>query len=125
MRSRVSPDLGVMIHATGDVRNGFKFEIKRSHDFRTTQNPPTKRIPLQWVDGQYFDEKVMFNNRQYKVDDVSVCRFESSIHKIKAPGKSLNTTSNTASFPTFLLSVLPWNPWLLLVCFRNHIFPVL
>ncbi|KAH1338197.1 hypothetical protein KXV55_008234 [Aspergillus fumigatus] len=115
----------VMIHATGDVRNGFKFEIKRSHDFRTTQNPPTKRIPLQWVDGQYFDEKAMFNNGQYKVDDVPVCRFESSVHKIKAPGKSLNATSDTASFPTFLLSVLPWNPWLLLVCFRNHIFPVL
>ncbi|KAF4212692.1 hypothetical protein CNMCM8980_000785 [Aspergillus fumigatiaffinis] len=51
VRSRVSPDLGVMIHATRDVRNRFKFKIKRSHDFRTTQNPPTKRIPLQWVDG--------------------------------------------------------------------------
>lgn len=63
MCSRVSPDLRVMIYATGDVRNGFKFKIKHSHDFRTMQNPSIKRIPLQWVDGQYFDKKVIFNNR--------------------------------------------------------------
>lgn len=39
----------------------------------------------------------MFNNGQYKVDDVPICRFESSVHKIKAPGKSLNATSNTVA----------------------------
>ncbi|KAH2768779.1 hypothetical protein KXW60_005272 [Aspergillus fumigatus] len=85
------------IHATGDVRNGFEFEIKRSSNFRTNELPPTKRIPLQWVDGQYFDEKAMSNNGEHKIDNVPVCQFEASAHKIKAPGKSLNTTSDVSS----------------------------
>jgi hypothetical protein len=97
VRSHTNKDLGVKIHATGDVRNGFEFEIKRSSNFRTNEIPPTKRIPLQWVDDQYFDEKAMFNNGEYKIDNVPVCQFEASAHKIKAPGKSLNTTSDTAS----------------------------
>ncbi|RAL01362.1 uncharacterized protein BO80DRAFT_424911 [Aspergillus ibericus CBS 121593] len=92
--SHTSPDYGVMIHATGDVRNGFKFEVKRGHDFLATQNPPSKRIPLQWVSGEYFDEAAMLNNGQYKIDNNPVCRFEASAHKVKAPEKSLNTTDN-------------------------------
>ncbi|GFF36175.1 hypothetical protein IFM46972_04799 [Aspergillus udagawae] len=95
VRSHANKEIGVKIHATGDVRNGFEFEIKRSSNFHTTEIPPTKRIPLQWVDGQYFDEKAMFNNGVYKIDSVPLCRFEASAHKIKAPGKSLNTTSDT------------------------------
>ncbi|PKX93697.1 uncharacterized protein P174DRAFT_440956 [Aspergillus novofumigatus IBT 16806] len=73
VRSHTDKDLGVKIHATGD------------------------RIPLQWVNGQYFDEKAMFNNGEHKIDNVPVCQLEASAHKIKAPGKSLNTTSGTAS----------------------------
>ncbi|KAF9892152.1 hypothetical protein FE257_002558 [Aspergillus nanangensis] len=92
--SRTSSHHGVKIHATGDVRNGFKFEVKRSLDLRTREETPTKRVPLQWVDGQYFDEKSMFNGGQYTIDDVPVCRFESSAYKIGAPGKSLNTTGD-------------------------------
>ncbi|QQK42088.1 kinase-like domain-containing protein [Penicillium digitatum] len=46
VRSHQDPDLGVLIHAAGDVRNGFQFKIKRDHDFRATGNLPTKRIPL-------------------------------------------------------------------------------
>lgn len=97
VRSHTDKDLGVKIHATGDVRNGFEFEIKRSSNFRTNELPPTKRIPLQWVDGQYFDEKAMSNNGEHKIDNVPVCQFEASAHKIKAPGKSLNTTSDAVS----------------------------
>ncbi|GIC91489.1 uncharacterized protein Aud_007933 [Aspergillus udagawae] len=106
VRSHSNKEIGVKIHATGDVRNGFKFEIKRSCNFRTTEIPPTKRIPLQWVDGQYFDEKEMFNNGMYKIDNVPVCPFEASAHKIKAPGKSLNTTSDTVSSSYIFLATL-------------------
>ncbi|KAL5688554.1 hypothetical protein EMGR_000714 [Emarellia grisea] len=42
VRSHTDKDLGVKIHATGDVRNGFEFEIKRSSNFRTNELPPTK-----------------------------------------------------------------------------------
>ncbi|KAJ6019880.1 hypothetical protein N7499_002988 [Penicillium canescens] len=94
VRSHTSPDIGVMIHATGDVRNGFVFEIKRSHDLQKTPNRPTMRVPLQWVDGKYFDEKAMLNNGERKIENVPVCPFETSAYKVKVPGKSLNTTSS-------------------------------
>lgn len=96
VRSHTNANIGVVIHATGDARNGFKLEFERSHAFRTTEDPPTKRIPLQWVNGQYFDERAMLNNEQYKVDNVPVCRFEASAYKVKAPQKSLNTTDDKA-----------------------------
>jgi hypothetical protein len=43
-------DIGVVIHATGDVRNGFQLEIKRSHDLSAPGNEPTAKTPLQWID---------------------------------------------------------------------------
>ncbi|KKY27252.1 hypothetical protein UCRPC4_g01153 [Phaeomoniella chlamydospora] len=93
VRSQTSPDVGVWIHAIGDVMNGFKFEVKRSHDFRGTADVPTKRIPLQWVDAKWFDEVAMLNNGRYKLDSTPVCGFEASAYKIKAPGKTLNAVN--------------------------------
>ncbi|RYO76717.1 hypothetical protein DL766_004165 [Monosporascus sp. MC13-8B] len=97
VRSHNNPDIGVLIHATGDVKNGFKFEVKRSHDFQATGNRPTKRIPLQWVDARHFSEKAMFNGGKRKVDYIPVCGFEASVHKIKAPGKTLNAVDDSVS----------------------------
>ncbi|KAJ9298877.1 hypothetical protein DTO271G3_3119 [Paecilomyces variotii] len=90
VHSHDEPDIGVKIHATGDVRNGFKFEVKRSENLRTSEDVPTKRIQLQWVDAKYFDEETMFNNGVYKVDDRPTCGFEASVYKVKVPEKSLN-----------------------------------
>ncbi|KAJ2974888.1 hypothetical protein NQ176_g5822 [Zarea fungicola] len=95
VRSHHEPAVGVEIHATGDVRNGFQFEIKRAYDLRITGNQPSRRIPLQWVDGKYFDETAMLNNGRSKIDTVPVCAFEASLHKIKPPGKTLNTVQDT------------------------------
>lgn len=94
VRSQTNPDIGIMIHATGDVRNGFEFEIKRCHDLKKTPNRPTKRVPLQWVDGKYFDEKAMLNNGERKIDKIPVCPFEVSAYKVKAPEKTLNAVGN-------------------------------
>ncbi|GAD99170.1 hypothetical protein NFIA_009090 [Paecilomyces variotii No. 5] len=88
--SHDEPDIGVKIHATEDVRNGFKFEIKRSENLRTSEDVPTKRIPLQWVDGKRFNGETMLNNGVYKVDDYPICGLEASACKVKAPAKSLN-----------------------------------
>ena len=55
--SHANKDIGVKIHADGDVRTGFQFEINRSHDLQATGYHPSQRIPLQWVDAKYFDEK--------------------------------------------------------------------
>ncbi|KID86171.1 hypothetical protein MGU_06604 [Metarhizium guizhouense ARSEF 977] len=95
VRSQSDPDIGVQLHATGDVRNGFSLEFKRSHDLRDTGNIPSSRIPLQWVDGRYFDDKAMLNNGIHKLDTVPVCMFEASASKIDAPGKTLNSISTT------------------------------
>lgn len=91
IRSHQNPQVGVVIHATGDVRNGFVLEFKRSYDFDTTATDPTSRIPLQWVDAQYFDEIAMLNNNIQKMDYGPVCAFEASASKIKAPAKTLNS----------------------------------
>ncbi|KAH9961999.1 hypothetical protein BGW80DRAFT_1356829 [Lactifluus volemus] len=97
VRSHTNRDIGIMIHAAGDVMNGFKFEIKRCHDFQATGNHPSQRIPLQWVDAKYFDEKAMFNNGVRVVVDQPVGGFEISAAKVKVPSKSLNTTNVVAT----------------------------
>ncbi|ESZ95246.1 hypothetical protein SBOR_4358 [Sclerotinia borealis F-4128] len=96
IRSHTSSDIGVVIHATGDVRNGFEFQLKRSHDLNTTGNVPTRRVKLQWVQGEYFKEVEMLNFGVHKIDTVPVCPFEASAHKEKAPGKTLNAVEDTA-----------------------------
>ncbi|RAK97345.1 uncharacterized protein BO80DRAFT_496399 [Aspergillus ibericus CBS 121593] len=88
------PNIGVKIHATGDVRNGFIFEIKRSHDLRTSPDIPTKRIPLQWLDWQYVDEKVMFNDGVENIDSTPVCGFEERLYKVEVPEKTLNSVGD-------------------------------
>ncbi|KAJ5950333.1 uncharacterized protein N7479_008746 [Penicillium vulpinum] len=96
VRSRADPNIGVKIHATGNVRNGFEFKIKRSENLQTTDDIPSTRVPLQWLDAGYFDETTMLNDGKYKIDNMPVCRFERSVYAIKAPGKSLNTVSDGA-----------------------------
>ncbi|KAJ5687210.1 hypothetical protein N7536_009829 [Penicillium majusculum] len=91
VRSHADPNIGVKIHATGNVRSGFEFEIKRSENLQTTDDIPSTRVPLQWVDAKYFEEKAMLNDGEYKIDHMPVCGFERSAYEIKAPGKSLNT----------------------------------
>lgn len=98
VRSNTDPDIGVKIHATGDVKNGFEFEIKRSENLRNTDDVPSTRVPLQWVDAQYFELQAMLNSGEYKIDNSPTCPFEASVSKIKAPGRSLNTISDGVSF---------------------------
>ncbi|RAQ73936.1 hypothetical protein AFCA_005462 [Aspergillus flavus] len=96
VRSHSDPDIGVQLHATGDVRNGFVFQIKRNYDFHDDNSErPSTRIPLQWIDGKFFDERAMMNNGVFTLDDVPVCGFEASVYKVKAPEKSLNTVTGT------------------------------
>ncbi|KAI3551344.1 hypothetical protein CSPX01_01261 [Colletotrichum filicis] len=78
VRSRADDDIGVKIHATGDVRNGFKFEVKRSHDLTNTSDIPTKRVSLQWVDAQHFKADAMLNWGVEESDERPVCGFEAS-----------------------------------------------
>ncbi|KAJ5112411.1 hypothetical protein N7532_000456 [Penicillium argentinense] len=85
------------IRATGDVMNGFRFEIERFYNLRNSPDHPTKTVPLQWVDGYYFDEKSMPNNGEYKIDNSTVCHFEASTYKANAPERTLNAVSNAVT----------------------------
>ena len=91
-------DLGVSMDAAGDVRTGFEFQIQRSLDFSDSSNRPSKRVPLQWVQGKYFDEGKMLNGGEYKVDNVPVCGFEDSAYKVEVPERSLNAVEEMVSF---------------------------
>lgn len=98
IRSRHDPSIGTIIHAPGDVHSGFRFEIKRYHDFRDETSMPLHIIPLQWIDGKYLDEEAMLNNGHRVDDDKPVGEFERSVHKVKPPGKSLNAVTSVSTF---------------------------
>lgn len=104
VRSNTRSSLGVKIHATGDVRNGFIFEVKRMRDLDDTEDQPTARIPLQWVDAEHFNENAMFNNGISTINTVPVCGFEVSAHKVQAPGKSLNAINDPVSCLLLIIS---------------------
>lgn len=97
IRSSYDPSIGTIIHTPGDVHNGFRFEIKRYHDFRDEPSMPLHIIPLQWIDGRYLDETAMFNNGCRVDNDRPVCEFERSVHKVKPPGKSLNSVTSVST----------------------------
>ncbi|OAA58291.1 hypothetical protein ISF_06830 [Cordyceps fumosorosea ARSEF 2679] len=97
LRSREHPDVGVVVHATGDVANGFRLEAKRCFNLGEPENQPTKRIPLQWLEGRFFDEQGMMSGGVSKFDEAPVGAWEESVHKIRAPGKTLNTVGDGAS----------------------------
>ncbi|KAF5872728.1 uncharacterized protein Bfra_006091 [Botrytis fragariae] len=96
IRSPSHTSIGVRLHATGDVRNGFRFEIQHEYNLYTTEDIPTKRIPLQWADGGRVpdaggcgvDVSVSVNVDMYRR---TVCAFEKSVRKAEVPGKTLNS----------------------------------
>jgi hypothetical protein len=91
-------DIGVVIHATGDVRNGFRLEIKRSHDLCAPGNKPTTKTPLQWIDRKYIDDGKMLNHGIPIKDYSPVSEIEKSLFQVKAPGKTLNSVEDMVSF---------------------------
>lgn len=101
-----NPSLGVLIHAKGDVRVGFEFQIERAHDTDYTDTPPSKKIPLQWIDGTHIaDEPVMLNHGVNMVDDTPVCRFETVVKQVEMPVKSLVPTTEAVCVQSTRLHV--------------------
>ncbi|CRK19489.1 hypothetical protein BN1708_012647 [Verticillium longisporum] len=64
---------GVLIHATGDVKKGFKFDVKRS-------------LPLQWVEASDADQKAVFLKRygKSKANGTPIGRFQTALQNVKA-----------------------------------------
>ncbi|KAF5683981.1 hypothetical protein FCIRC_4194 [Fusarium circinatum] len=86
VRSSSSHSVGIVYEAIGDVRSGFQRQIRRNHDL--TSDPPSSRIPLQWIDVAYVNEELMLHKKEPTV----VCIFEESLYKVKVPEKTLNDT---------------------------------
>ncbi|TGO37807.1 hypothetical protein BHYA_0088g00030 [Botrytis hyacinthi] len=94
IRSPSHTSIGVRLHATGDVRNGFRFEIQQEYNLYTTEDIPTKRIPLQWVDGgKTLDEegRGVDVGEDLDVYRRTVCAFEKIVRKAEVPAKTLNS----------------------------------
>ncbi|KAI0967910.1 hypothetical protein F4678DRAFT_482921 [Xylaria arbuscula] len=94
MATITDPDVGVKIHAVGDVKNGFKFQANRSYNLIMTSTLPTDFMPLQWINGKYLDEEAMFNNGTYYADPDAKTAFEISARKAEPPAKSLNAVDD-------------------------------
>lgn len=97
IRPANSPSIGVTIQALGDVLHGFSFQIERNHDIEHAENRPTKRIPMQWVDGNHFDEAAMLGDGTARIDANPNCPFEVILHAVEVPGKSLNSIRSTVA----------------------------
>lgn len=91
------PDVGIFMHASGDVARGFQFEIVRNLSLGDGQLP-TKRIRLQWVNGKHFAGSMRIREHN-KSDHVPACSFEHSAHKVSVPEKSLNTVGANVRLP--------------------------
>ncbi|AEO56596.1 hypothetical protein MYCTH_2301693 [Thermothelomyces thermophilus ATCC 42464] len=91
---------GIFLHAAGDVRHGFTFEIKRNLDFTKTSHEPTL-IKLQWVEGKYFSTD-MWNRGEYVVETPGSpkCGFETIAKGVAPPGKTLNAVDDLAPSAT-------------------------
>ncbi|KAK4203151.1 hypothetical protein QBC40DRAFT_318501 [Triangularia verruculosa] len=99
LRQSSSASNGILVHAEGNVRDGFIFEIKRNHDFAVTGNVPAL-IDLHWVDGRFFNQG-MWNNGHHRVErpGVPTCPFELSVARAPAPRRSLNPVEERAPTP--------------------------
>lgn len=113
--SPVAPNIGVLLHATGDTKTGFKFSIQRSYDLSLPENqnpPPTHRIPLQWVDERWFDEERMLNGGVCVEDWKPVCGFEEVVGEVGMTGwgEGLDDEGDkVSSFPVRLyLALYVW-----------------
>ncbi|OQE02684.1 hypothetical protein PENVUL_c039G00158 [Penicillium vulpinum] len=95
--SHKNTDIGVMIHTAGDPSIGFKIVFKRCHNLQNDPNPPLQRVPLQWIDGKYFDERAMLNNEVPIINDIPVCRFEATICKVKLPEKTPTAVADASA----------------------------
>ncbi|KAH6646802.1 hypothetical protein BKA67DRAFT_684197 [Truncatella angustata] len=99
VRSHVNSAEGVLIHAAGDVMNGFRSEFKRHHDFRITGNPPDEEIPLQLVESRISTRKPC-QRWTIQAGLLTSLRIEASAYKMKAPEKSLNAANDSTKSGT-------------------------
>jgi hypothetical protein len=98
LRSSSNSNIGVYIDAQGDVRNGFDLQVKRQHDVSQESPQPSSRIPLQWIEGRFANEKTIPDGEDgtgYLLEPMS--EFERSVLKVKAPTKTLNAVAQTVS----------------------------
>ncbi|KAJ0418627.1 hypothetical protein BJY00DRAFT_314778 [Aspergillus carlsbadensis] len=99
IQSRENTDIGILVHAAGNVRVGFEFEIKRSYGWDDGETPPTKRVPLQWVSGEFVSDKAMVTSGDDEVDRLPACPFEEVVYKVEVPEKSLRSVDDQVVLP--------------------------
>lgn len=87
-----NPDVGKIIHATGDVLQGFEVEFKRGYNEADTKRRK-EVIDLCTVDGAYVDDGPLQRSTDKRpIDDI-----ERKAAAIPTPGKSLRSAGSTVS----------------------------
>ncbi|KAK3997427.1 hypothetical protein QBC44DRAFT_316022 [Cladorrhinum sp. PSN332] len=93
----INSPVGILLHATGDVRSGFTFQIKRNLDWTRTSSR-AQLVDLHWVAPAHFNE-AMWNNGEYLTETpgVPVCAFEESAASAPVPDRSLRAADDLAA----------------------------
>ncbi|KAL2116119.1 hypothetical protein VTJ04DRAFT_10374 [Mycothermus thermophilus] len=92
-------DVGTILQAKGNVRNGFVLEAKRGWDISRPENRPDRRVRLGWVDRGLLEpvEVSLFGKGlgSGEGDPVveenceAICGFEKIVFRVPAPEKTL------------------------------------
>lgn len=99
VRSSLNPSVGIVYEAIGDVRSGFQRQIRRNHDL--IHDPPSSRIPLQWLECKFVNEELMLQGQE----SMPICILEESLHKVKVPNKTLTDTTKGVSVSPLIMPI--------------------
>ncbi|KAK4691335.1 hypothetical protein P7C71_g5640, partial [Lecanoromycetidae sp. Uapishka_2] len=111
-------DLGKVIHATGDVLNGFALEFKRGYDLSATSRKKTL-IPLCTVDSKY----VIDGPADRSTDQKPIDHIESIAATIPAPGKTLKAAKSADAAKVQLQNCQTWLKKVVEALIAAGIFP--
>lgn len=88
-----SPDVGVVVQAAGDVREGFWLEIKRGWDLSLFdgQRQVEKKVPLGWILQELVQplDEVFRKDAEPVIQQQPKCELERALFKVTAPEKTL------------------------------------
>lgn len=105
-------DVGTVVQAAGNVRDGFWLEIQRrchlaaglgdgtgrGSDLKDVDSSKVKKVPLQWVPGRYFETDANTETETGEGEgdgEMPACEFERALFRVPAPEKTLRSIDSS------------------------------